>query len=111
MVGLSVTAPGGREWKLEPQFGDLSEAEGGFTTPLGKFTAKWQLKSGGYTLVWGAPPGTKGNVVLPGRDGRSARSVVVDGKERIVRAADVDGTAGTVKMVVGGGEHKVEVVY
>ncbi len=110
IVGLTVTAPGGKEWALAPQFGDLTTAEAGFTTPLGKFSAKWALIQGGYTLTWGAPAGTKGNVVLPGSEGRRPKSVSVDGKERTVQAQEVN-ASGIVTFSVDGGSHSVSVTY
>jgi hypothetical protein len=39
IVGLQLTSPGGRTWTLQHQFGDLTHAEGKFTTPLGLFYA------------------------------------------------------------------------
>jgi hypothetical protein len=65
VVGLSPTAPGGSEWTLAPQFGDLTSAEGGFTTPLGKFSASWKLQPGGYVLEYDVPAGSTGTLVLP----------------------------------------------
>ncbi|KAH7327144.1 glycoside hydrolase family 78 protein [Rhexocercosporidium sp. MPI-PUGE-AT-0058] len=111
VVGLTVTAPGGREWNLAPQFGDLTEAEAGFVTPLGRFSAKWELTQGGYTVAWGAPGGTKGAVVLPGREGSAVRSLKVDGKERVIQAQEVSTGDGTVRIIVEGGEHSLEVLY
>ncbi|KAL5327625.1 hypothetical protein ACEPPN_005326 [Leptodophora sp. 'Broadleaf-Isolate-01'] len=110
VVGLTVTAPGGREWNLQPQFGDLSEAEGGFTTPLGRFTAKWELVKGGYTLAWGAPVGTKGAVVLPGSE-RGVGRLMVDGRERVVQPQDISAKDGMVRIMVDGGEHSLVVSY
>lgn len=40
VVGLQPKSPGGATWSLAPQTGDLDSAQGGFTTPLGKFSAK-----------------------------------------------------------------------
>jgi hypothetical protein len=37
IVGITIVQPGGSEWKLAPQFGDLRFAEAGFTTPWGGF--------------------------------------------------------------------------
>ncbi|CZT11599.1 related to alpha-L-rhamnosidase A [Rhynchosporium graminicola] len=111
VVGLTITKPGGKEWSLMPQFGDLQNAEGGFTTPLGKFTAKWVLANGGYTLSWGAPAGTKGLVVLPGSAGKQPTSATVDGNERIMEARMVNNRNGAVRIVVEGGSHSLVVQY
>ena len=67
VVGLRVTERLGSKWELEPQFGDLKHAEGGFTTKLGKFSAKWEIEDGGkrYMLSWEVPLGTEGVVTIP----------------------------------------------
>ncbi|KAH8588401.1 glycoside hydrolase family 78 protein [Bisporella sp. PMI_857] len=68
IVGLQITQPGGSTWTLAPQFGDLTNAEGGFTTPKGKFSAKWKLIPGGYEIEWTFPGDTVGTIVLPADD-------------------------------------------
>jgi len=55
IVGLQISSPGGKNWTLSPQFGDLTHAEGGFTTPLGKFSASWSIIPGGYEMRWWFP--------------------------------------------------------
>ncbi|TAQ89348.1 hypothetical protein B7494_g2346 [Chlorociboria aeruginascens] len=55
VIGLSITSPVGQTWKLAPQFGDLTSAEGGFVTSLGKFQAGWKFKAKGYTLEYRIP--------------------------------------------------------
>jgi len=85
----------GSKWKLAPQFGDLTDVEGGFSTALGKFWAKWSVGpqfSGGYRLEFKMPKGTVGDVVLPFSGGRNI-SVTVRGKETFM---------GLSKMVGGG---------
>ncbi|KAH8778350.1 hypothetical protein F5882DRAFT_297916, partial [Hyaloscypha sp. PMI_1271] len=62
IVGLTVTGTGRSTWGLAPQFGDLTHAEAGFSTPLGKFSSAWTWVQGGYTVSWGAPAGTVGTV-------------------------------------------------
>ncbi|PBP22213.1 bacterial alpha-L-rhamnosidase domain protein [Diplocarpon rosae] len=111
VVGLTVTAPGGTEWALGPQFGDLTSAEAGFTTPLGKFRAKWALLQGGYTLAWATPPDTSGVVVLPGSDGKPATSVKMDGEERVIQAQEVNASSGAIIITVSGGSQSVSVAY
>jgi len=66
VVGLSLTAPAGSRWNLSPQFGDLSSAEGGFTTPLGKFSAGWELSGNEGTLWYNVPSGTTGMIFVSG---------------------------------------------
>lgn len=75
VLGLDVVSPAGGEWTLAPQLGDLTFAEGGFTTVLGNFSAKWALENQGVTVNWGTPVGTSGTIVV--RIPAGAESVVV----------------------------------
>ena len=69
VVGLDITAPVGQNWTLAPQTGNLTFAEGGFVTSLGKFQAAWQVtKTGSLSLNWNTPGGTRGLVTLPAGD-------------------------------------------
>ena len=69
MVGLLVTKPQGKEWRLAPAtFDDLTEAEAGFTTGLGKFSAKFIVGNGKATIQWDTPKGTRGKIVIPGQE-------------------------------------------
>ncbi|OSD03796.1 glycoside hydrolase family 78 protein [Trametes coccinea BRFM310] len=77
VLGLTVTSPQGKTWSIAPHTAGLPAAEGGFTTPLGWFGAKWSLKRGAFALDIDVPEGTSGIVRLP-----FAGRVVVDGKER-----------------------------
>jgi hypothetical protein len=83
VVGLQLTEPAGSTWVLAPQFGDLTRAEGGFTTPLGKFSALWTTFEGGYTLQWAFPVGTVGTLVLPGAGDKEPTVEGVDGARQI----------------------------
>lgn len=111
IVGLTVTAPGGSQWSFAPQFGDLTHAEAGFTTPLGQFSAAWTLHTGYYEISWNAPPSTKGVLTLPGQ----AASVVVDGQA--VKRGELEVRAGAFKDVLAnvtiiaaqGGKHTAKV--
>ncbi|KAI9147232.1 hypothetical protein HJFPF1_13267 [Paramyrothecium foliicola] len=68
MVGLLVTKPRGAEWRLAPAaFNDLTEAEAGFTTGLGKFWAKFTVKGKKAVVEWSTPKGTKGELLIPGQ--------------------------------------------
>jgi hypothetical protein len=78
VVGLSVTEPAGRTWSLKPQFGDLKNAEAGFTTWIGKFQAKWAKTASGYTLSFSMPTSTSGVVGFPSLGG--ADVIIVNGK-------------------------------
>ncbi|KAF4893319.1 hypothetical protein CGCF415_v012735 [Colletotrichum fructicola] len=69
LVGLRVIKPGGSEWQLKPVLSEISEAEAGFTTSLGKFSAKFTAGDNGTAVVeWSTPANTKGNLVLPGKE-------------------------------------------
>ncbi|KAK4622225.1 hypothetical protein CLAFUW4_06912 [Fulvia fulva] len=112
VLGLRVTGVVGSTWTLAPQFGDLTNVEGGFVTSLGKFQAGWNgtgngtgtgIGTGtgngtGYSLEWSTPGGTEGTVVLPKLMGGGSGSVVFDGSRRS------DLVAGCT-FKVEGGEH------
>ncbi|KAH8666293.1 Six-hairpin glycosidase-like protein [Xylariales sp. PMI_506] len=69
VLGLSITGRAGATWQLAPQINyenDLTHVEGGFTTALGKFSAKWTRQSdGSLQVVYDTPNGTTGDVILP----------------------------------------------
>ena len=104
VVGLRVTERLGSEWELEPQFGDLTDAEGGFTTKLGKFWAQWKIEGDGkgYVLRWEVPAETKGTVRVPALPGGSLGKVSVDGVEKGVVGEDKP-----FSCVVGGGSGEI----
>lgn len=111
VVGLTPTGPAGREWQLAPQFGDLANAEGGFTTPLGKFSAKWELADGGYSVSWDTPPGTEGVVILSNAEGATNQpSVVIDGKSRSLVKGDYDAATG-LTTIRGSGQQRAIVTF
>ena len=113
VVGLTLTQPGGSQWQLAPQFGDLTHAEAGFTTPLGKFSASWALIQGGYTLSWSAPAETVGVLILPGRANAAGRapSLVVDGKSRALASGQYNGSTNLFTLTQTGGSHAAKVTY
>lgn len=101
VVGLSVTGLEGREWRLEPGWGDLGWARAGFRTGLGRFEAGWVRGDNGTVVEWEVPGGTEGVVVV--RD----LGVVDVGGVRV----EVDGVeVGDGVEVVGDGSVRVEVV-
>jgi len=110
IVGITLTAPGGSQWQLAPQFGDLSHAEGGFTTPLGKFSASWTTFQGGYSVSWGFPGGTVGTIVLPTANGQQP-TVEKDGQNMALESGAFDATAGTVTIQGDSGTHSLKVTY
>ncbi|GKT45320.1 uncharacterized protein ColSpa_05501 [Colletotrichum spaethianum] len=70
LVGLRVTRPAGAGWSLKPVFGEVPEAQAGFTTVLGRFSAKWTVEGGVAAVEWDVPEGTRGWVELGGEEGR-----------------------------------------
>ena len=106
IVGLQLTQPGGSSWAIAPQFGDLTSAEAGFTTPLGQFQASWNTTPTGYTLSWNTPSGTTGSLALPvGTSG--AINVQIDGQD--VQTPTPDN--GAVTISGSGGSHDATVTY
>ncbi|KAF4872652.1 hypothetical protein CGCSCA1_v008390 [Colletotrichum siamense] len=89
LVGLRVTAPAGREWRLRPVFGEVEAAQAGFTTALGRFSARWEVKNGSIASVeWDVPTGTRGLVEfggggrwVEGGTGREVVNVIVSKRE------------------------------
>jgi hypothetical protein len=110
IVGMQLTAPGGSEWTLAPQFGDLTHAEAGFVTPLGPFQASWTLVQGGYTLSWEVPAGTTGVLILPAA-GTSQPTVEIDGQQVQTHGLEFNAANVIVTMPASGGSHKATVTY
>ncbi|KUJ23060.1 Six-hairpin glycosidase [Mollisia scopiformis] len=80
VLGLSVTGRAGSTWKLAPQFGNLTNVEGGFTTGLGKYQASWETKEDGYALSYNVPDGTIGELVLPLLNAGELPRIMIDGQ-------------------------------
>ena len=110
IVGLSVTSPAGATWKLSPQFGDLSSAQGGFSTSLGKYQASWQLEGKGYTLEYNTPPGTSGVVILPSLTSGSFPTISIDGHP-VPRTLNpqIQNGGGSFSLNAQSGSHKITV--
>ena len=77
ILGLEVTDLAGKSWSFTPQFGDLLNVEGGFTTALGKFQAQWEQSADGesYSASWTTPANTTGTVTLPALQGGQVMSL------------------------------------
>ncbi|PFH50188.1 glycoside hydrolase family 78 protein [Amanita thiersii Skay4041] len=68
VLGLTVTSPEGRTWQVAPHLeGGVDGAEGGFSTGLGWFGAKWVWDGENITVTIEAPSGTTGVAELRGR--------------------------------------------
>lgn len=112
VLGLSVTGRVGSTWSFAPQFGDLSFAEGGFTTSLGKFSAAWTREGGkGYRASVSAPTGTVGNLTLPVLVQGVVPDVRVDGRKVETTWARKTGLVFDTVLVSGvrGGNHSIVV--
>lgn len=113
VLGLSATAPQGRQWAVKPHPSGLAAAEGGFTTALGWYGAKWTAEEMGMVLDVDTPVGTAGEVVLPleGQvtiDGENATAI--GGVVQVMRGRcwKVELNAGKVLCIVHG--HAEELV-
>ena len=107
VVGLEPTGFGGSSWSLSPQFGDLTSAEAGFTTPTGQFSAGWSLADDKSYSVWvNTPDGTSGTAVLPAVSGTSQPTIQVDGNDA---GATFDANTALSTFSVSGGQHKITV--
>ncbi|KAJ5300430.1 uncharacterized protein N7443_005432 [Penicillium atrosanguineum] len=101
VVGLQPTAPGGANWTLAPQKGDLSSAQGGFTTPLGRFSASWEIQNTGFILQFDTPASTQGLMQL---EVSNSAKVLVDGQAYPINRDPVTGLS---EISVSGGKHVV----
>ena len=110
VLGLQLTSPGGATWSLAAQFGDLTSVEGGYTTPLGKFSASWVLgQNTVYNMTFNVPKSTSGKLVLPVPGGRPP-NITLDGKA--FTAGMYDASAGLFTISnQSGGKHTVTVEY
>ncbi|KAF2090412.1 glycoside hydrolase family 78 protein [Saccharata proteae CBS 121410] len=104
VLGLMVTGPAGQQWRLEPMFGDLVFAEGGFVTRLGRFWARWERDGEGYVLEFRVPEGTGGDVVLPDFGGVRRVEGTVDG---VIMGGEM--TGGVLKVLATGGKYRIVV--
>lgn len=69
MLGLRLTKPGGEEWLLKPaSFDELKSVQAGYTTLLGKFSAKFEVGENEVAVEWNTPEGTTGVIELPGQE-------------------------------------------
>lgn len=120
VLGLSVTARVGSEWRFAPQFGNLTSAEGGFVTSLGRFQASWAVSGnetasgggvGGYAASVSTPEGTTGELVLPVVEQGVAPTVLLDGANATTTWARKGGVVFDTVLVSGvaGGNHTIEV--
>lgn len=108
IVGLSLTAPAGSQWKLAPQFGNLTSAEGGFTTPLGTFSAGWEwIEEGKYTLWYRVPTGTTGTIVTPGNQS----NIMMDGNVKAQEQTKGSKEGNIVILTVQGDDKRHELKF
>ncbi|KZV84660.1 glycoside hydrolase family 78 protein [Exidia glandulosa HHB12029] len=104
LLGISLTAPQGAQWRFAPHTSGLPAAEGGFETPLGRFDVKWALaQDGSFTAELATPEGTEGVVDLANvvQTGTGPTRVLVDGQ----KVADGVGSP----VSVAGGSRKVQI--
>ncbi|KAF5019944.1 hypothetical protein F66182_8041 [Fusarium sp. NRRL 66182] len=71
-VGLRAVTPRGKAWQLRPaSYEELPEAQAGFTTSLGKFSASYKVEGSRLVVSWNTPRNTKGLLILPGQENKS----------------------------------------
>ncbi|KAK6957060.1 hypothetical protein Daesc_002345 [Daldinia eschscholtzii] len=113
ILGLSITGLAGSTWQIAPQFGDLSHAEGGFTTRLGKYFTSWTVNNdGSYTLEYSVPEGTSGVLLLPTSNRNERYKVLVDGKEMPNNSGNPFEAEANGRLRISGGtggQHRIEV--
>lgn len=111
VLGLAVTGRVGSTWRFAPQYGNLTFAEGGFTTSLGKFQARWTVEQGSTWARVVTPPGTTGTLTLPVLVNRVKPRVWVDGETVETTWARQTGVVFDTVLVsnVAGGNHTIVV--
>ena len=110
VLGLQLTSPGGATWILAPQFGDLTTVEGGYTTPLGKFSAGWVLgQNSDYNLTFNVPTSTSGTLALPVSGGK-APNITLDGSAYTDGVFDASTSLVTIPNQ-SGGSHSLTISY
>lgn len=68
--GLHLTGPGGAAWTIEPQPGNLTSVDTGFSTPRGSFSVIFRRDGDTYTdFTFTTPEETTGDVHLRGAEG------------------------------------------
>ena len=92
VLGVTPTSPGYATWRVAPQPGNLSWAEGAVPTPHGDITVKWANGTGGFRISIQAPGHARGTVVLP--TGVSRYSVTVNGHLVHVNAGQTEVNVG-----------------
>jgi hypothetical protein len=77
-AGLQLTGAGGKTWKIAPSAGSLTLVDAGISTPLGQFSITYEkdaVDAASYRrFEFLTPPGTVGEVNLPGVEGRLVRT-------------------------------------
>ncbi|KHJ30681.1 putative bacterial alpha-l-rhamnosidase domain protein [Erysiphe necator] len=110
IVGLTLTTPGGQNWAICPQFGDLTFAEAGFSTPLGKFSSKWSLVEGGFQLSWDMPIETTGEIFIP-MTSKRVPIIYLNGESCSFKDCKVVIMADKVMVPGSGGSQTLQVTY
>jgi hypothetical protein len=109
VLGLAVTSPNGLTWSLTPHLSGLPAAEGGFSTGLGWYGARWNVSEDSAQLGAGGsgvgivdvqtPADTSGTFTLPGE--WKGGVVRLDGELVAVNAND--------QLQISGGSHVIAV--
>jgi alpha-L-rhamnosidase len=65
VLGIAPTSPGYATWRVAPQPGDLTWAQGQAPTPHGPLAVKWGRQRNTFSLAVTAPRGTTGTITVP----------------------------------------------
>ncbi len=109
VLGLSIVERVGAAWKFAPQFGGLTDVQGGFVTSLGKFQAQWTVTEDGYGATVNTPAGTSGQFILPVLKQGVKPRVLVDGKFVCPKWYRKSNTGDLVVINAVGGSHTIQV--
>lgn len=78
VLGVEPLTPGFRQFRIEPEPGDLSWARGQVPTPAGPITVHWSSEPDDFRMTLTVPPGTNAQVDVPLTNAYG--NVLIDGK-------------------------------
>jgi len=104
VLGLRPMEPAGKTWTFEPHPGDLKTVQGGFTTGLGIFQARWLSDGQSHIIAvdLNVPKGSSGVILLPLAEGAT---VFLDGRPATgmtTHSASRGAIIGTISDITGG---------
>ncbi|KAF5329398.1 hypothetical protein D9619_009233 [Psilocybe cf. subviscida] len=109
LLGMTLQAPQGKEWALQPHIGGgIPTAQGGFQTSLGWFGVSWTMESSSgnamkLSMDVDTPVGTSGVVTLPPGFVADEGTVVVQ-----VNGVSIHSAGEPPSFTVQGGRHLIQ---